>query len=153
TRDAMTSLAERQRPLREQLARSAEMLRRAALEGAMETLRDDAEELAAAQNELADSLSAGQRPEQSGEQGSGLERRTERLTRDMEQLQERLRSEQAEQGATGVARARPHAEASSESMRSAAEQARAAQEQAGEARDRSGQAEQQQSADQRANDA
>lgn len=125
-REAMAKLAEQQRQLREQLARSAEMLRRAALEGAMETLRDEARELAEQQQALADSLQRGS-GEGRARQAAEVERRTERLARDVERLEERLRSERAEQGASEVAQARPHAEASREAMRQAAREAGARQ--------------------------
>jgi hypothetical protein len=55
SRDALRDLAQMQQRLKEQLARSAEMLKRAAHEGAMQTLSDEARELAQKQKALADS--------------------------------------------------------------------------------------------------
>jgi hypothetical protein len=56
---SLEQLARQQQQMREQLARSAEMLKRAALEGSMQTLRDDARDLAKAERELADRLAGG----------------------------------------------------------------------------------------------
>ena len=51
---SMEQLAAQQQQMRQQLEKSAEMLKRAAMEGTMETLRDEARDLAAAQQKLAD---------------------------------------------------------------------------------------------------
>lgn len=70
---SMQQLSEQQKQMREQLEKSAEMLKRAALEGAMQTLRDDARDLAKAQQQLANQLD-GKRPQgepRAGEQRSG----------------------------------------------------------------------------------
>ena len=56
SRDALRDLAQMQQKMREQLERSAEMLKRAAHEGAMQTLGDEAKELAQKERALADSL-------------------------------------------------------------------------------------------------
>ena len=61
SRDAMRDLAQMQQRLKEQLERSAEMLKRAAHEGAMQTLADEAKELAAKERALADSSRRGNR--------------------------------------------------------------------------------------------
>ena len=55
---SMEQLAAQQQQMRDQLEKSAEMLKRAALEGAMGTLRDDAKELAKAEQQLADKMDA-----------------------------------------------------------------------------------------------
>jgi hypothetical protein len=55
SRDALRDLAQMQQRMKEQLERSAEMLKRAAHEGAMQTLGDQAKELAAKERALADS--------------------------------------------------------------------------------------------------
>jgi DNA-binding MurR/RpiR family transcriptional regulator len=47
-----------QQRLREQLEKTGEMLKRAALEGAMETLKDEAKEIADRERKLADSAHA-----------------------------------------------------------------------------------------------
>ncbi len=68
---SLEQLARQQQQMREQLARSAEMLKRAALEGSMQTLRDDARDLAKAERELADRLAgAGKGADKGGEKGS-----------------------------------------------------------------------------------
>ena len=53
---SMEQLAAQQQQMREQLEKSAEMLKRAAMEGNMQTLRDEARDLALAQQQLADKL-------------------------------------------------------------------------------------------------
>ncbi len=53
---ALQDLSDQQRKLREQLEKSVEMLKRAALEGQMSTLKDEARELAKNQRSLVDSL-------------------------------------------------------------------------------------------------
>ena len=55
TRQSLRDLSEQQKRMREQLEKSAEMLKRAALEGQMQTVSDQAKELAKAQQEFADS--------------------------------------------------------------------------------------------------
>ena len=114
-RDAMKDLAEMQRKLREQLEKSAEMLKRAAMEGAMETLKDEAQEIAGKQRQLADS---GGRMSPEGKQGesSRLEDRAERLSRDVDQLRKRLSKEKADAAAQKAASAAKAAEASAEKM-------------------------------------
>ncbi len=67
-RQSLEQLAAQQRQMREQLEKSAEMLKRAALEGAMETLRDEAQDLSAEERKLAESLSKQQAGNKSGEQ-------------------------------------------------------------------------------------
>jgi len=149
TREALGDLAERQRQIREQLERSAEMLRRAAIEGAMETMRDEAQELANEQRELAEALSQRDAGE-SRPRAEEVARRTERLAEDVRKLEERLREQAAEQGAAGVAEARPHADASREAMERAAGQPEAKQEsgQAQEAGRQDQQSQQQSAAEQ-----
>ncbi len=67
---SLEQLARQQQQMREQLARSAEMLKRAALEGSMQTLRDDARDLAKAERELADRLAgAGKGADKGGAKG------------------------------------------------------------------------------------
>ncbi|MEP6779550.1 MAG: DUF4175 family protein, partial [Gemmatimonadaceae bacterium] len=57
---SMEQLAAQQQQMREQLEKSAEMLKRAAMEGNMQTLRDEASDLARAQQQLADKLNGKQ---------------------------------------------------------------------------------------------
>ncbi|MHB1222874.1 MAG: hypothetical protein ACYC2G_02325 [Gemmatimonadaceae bacterium] len=148
TRQALADLAEQQRQLREQLARGAEMLRRAALEGSMETLRDEAVELAKAQQELAQSPTEGsrsqaeRRPEagDSGERQSSastspsarsspptpeeLARRSEQLSEAVKRLQQRLAEQKATTGERRAEEAARHASASAEALRQGMEQGR-----------------------------
>ncbi len=137
TRQALADLAEQQRQLREQLARGAEMLRRAALEGSMETLRDEAVELAKGQQQLAQSSpGAGQsQPERSPQTGQAeqpsqspsaeeLARRSEELAAAVKELQQRLAAQKAASGERRAEEAARHAEASAEAMRQGMEQGR-----------------------------
>src|SRR5690606_28995646 len=55
TRQSLSDLAKQQEQLREGLEKSAEMLRRAALEGSMQILADEARDLAQRQQEFTDS--------------------------------------------------------------------------------------------------
>ena len=125
-RAALKDLAEQQQRLREQLERSAEMLRRAALEGAMQTLRDEAQEIARQERALGDSLARGRSA--SPDEARALERRARELARDVKELAERLAAEQAKGGTEQVKSAETMAEASADAMRQAAERAAAAQE-------------------------
>ena len=119
TRQALADLAEQQRRMREQLERSVEMLRRAALEGAMETLRDEAQDLAKEQQQLGDSLARGAQqratPRDAGT-AEQLAARSEELARDVERLRQRLAEQQAKQGAERAGEAAEHAKASAERL-------------------------------------
>ncbi len=130
---SMEQLAAQQRQMRDQLEKSAEMLKRAALEGAMGTLRDDAKDLAKAEKQLADKLeskkgSAGDKsaggksspeamdPKLLAEQSKALEQEIERLTK-------RLNEAGAKPGASKTKAAQPLANQATESMQRAAKQA------------------------------
>ena len=95
-RQALGDLAQQQQRLREQLERSAEMLKRAALEGAMQTLRDEARELAQRQRELADSLGPRERPGTSGDSARRDESAAEREAREKADAREDADREKAE---------------------------------------------------------
>src|SRR5262249_3539895 len=58
SQQSLKDLQAMQQKLREQLEKSAEMLKRAALEGAMETLKDEAKDIAQKDQALADSANA-----------------------------------------------------------------------------------------------
>jgi hypothetical protein len=124
---ALRDLAEQQRQLREQLERSAEMLKRAALEGSMQTLRDEAKDLAAEERAMADSLLAAmqrQRPD-SGSQGAKakaneMQARSRDLAKDVSKLSERLAQENAETGAKKTSAAGKDVEQSAQAMERAA---------------------------------
>ena len=84
-KQSLAQLAEQQKKLREALEKSAEILKRAALEGALQTLRDEAEELAKAQRALADSAA-----KTAPDQAKRVTDRTDQLTKDIEALRDRL---------------------------------------------------------------
>lgn len=125
-RDALKNLAEMQRRLREQLEKSAEMLKRAALEGAMETLKDEAKEIAEKQRATADSAGRmdAERRQQNATQ---LADRSERLSKDVKRLQDRLAREKADAAAEKAASAERNAASSAQKMRQ--QEARSASEQ------------------------
>jgi hypothetical protein len=114
-RNALKDLAEMQKRLREQLEKSAEMLKRAALEGAMETLKDEAQEIAEKQREAADSGSK-QNAENRQQNANQLADRSERLSKDTKQLQNRLSKEKADAAAQKAGSASDRAEASAQRM-------------------------------------
>lgn len=113
---SLRDLREQQRRLREQLEKSAEMLKRAAMEGSMQTLTDEAKDLANRQRKLADSsdMMPGQRRDQAAKE---LADRTDRLGKQMEKLEERLENAKAATGAAKTQEARDHAESSEQKLR------------------------------------
>jgi hypothetical protein len=125
-RDALKNLAEMQRRLREQLEKSAEMLKRAALEGAMETLKDEAKEIAEKQRAMADSSSR-MNTESKEQRSTQLADRSERLSKDVKQLEARLERDKANAAAQKTASAQQHAASSEQKMRQ--QDARSASEQ------------------------
>lgn len=121
-RDALRDLARMQQQLREQLERSAEMLERAAAEGAMQTLGDQARELAAKERALADSSSpAGSSTQPRAEQAKTLAAQSEQVRTAMSDLQARLEKNRADAGASRAAKAAEHAATSDSAMRRAAQ--------------------------------
>jgi hypothetical protein len=134
-RQSLEQLSQQQRQAREQLERSAEMLKRAALEGAMQTLRDEAKELAEAEQRLADQLGGPQSGPQSGPQrrdgSSGprgaddpqsLADRSRALERDVQRLGQRLEEAGAKPGASRTRAAQPMANEAASAMQRAAQQ-------------------------------
>ena len=121
-RDALRDLARMQQQLREQLERSAEMLERAAAEGAMQTLSDQARELAAKERAFADSASAARNAGQEDKPASAerLAQQSQQLRDAMSELKERLEKNRAEAGASRAAKAAEHAASSDSAMRRAA---------------------------------
>lgn len=103
-RAAMRDLARMQQQLREQLEQSAEMLRRAAHEGAMQTLSDEARALAARERALADSAAAGRTDGM--REAQALAERTKRYGGDVQALAERLARDRAVAASTGTGEAR-----------------------------------------------
>lgn len=121
SRDALRDMAQMQQRMKEQLERSAEILKRAAHEGAMQTLGDEARELAKKERQLADSAGAGT-PEQKSagaREAAKLTERTERLRQEMDNLKSRLSKDRAESGASKTEEAEQHASKSETGMRRA----------------------------------
>ena len=94
-RQSLQQLVEQQKKMREALEKSAEILKRAALEGAMQTLKDEAAELAKAERARGDSAKSQQMPDEARR----LQQRTDQLTKDIEALKERLKQENADPAA------------------------------------------------------
>jgi hypothetical protein len=116
---ALKDLQAMQQRLREQLEKTGEMLKRAAMEGAMETLKDEAKEIAERERKLAESSQF--RPsEEDKSDAKKLADRTDRFSDELKKLQDRLQKEKAEPGAKNTEQARKHADASEQSMRQAA---------------------------------
>jgi hypothetical protein len=119
-REAMRDLAAMQQRLREQLERSAEMLKRAAYEGAMQTLGDEAKDLAKNERQFADSAAKGADPRAQRDDARKLSERSERFKDQVEKLQERLARDRADAAAKNADAARRHAELGEDRMREAA---------------------------------
>jgi hypothetical protein len=115
---SLKDLQAMQQKLREQLEKSAEMLKRAALEGAMETLKDEAKEIADKDRALADSVKSKSNEQQKAE-AKQLADRSQRFNDELKKLQDRLEKENAEAGAKGTEEARKNAKAAEDAMRQA----------------------------------
>ncbi|MFA6130619.1 MAG: hypothetical protein WC731_06545 [Candidatus Omnitrophota bacterium] len=115
TRQSMADLAEQQKKLREALERSAEMLKRAALEGQMKTLREDAASMARKQQQLADSGA------QDPARAKSVAQQTADLAKEIQQLQQRLERERANAASRPADAAASQAQASREAMQRAAQ--------------------------------
>ncbi len=125
SRDALRDLAQMQRRMREQLERSAEMLRRAAHEGAMQTLGDDARELAQRERALAEQDRRDEaKAAADAREATTLADRTQRLRDAMNELAARLEKDKAANGAARTQEASRHTEASEKTLREAASQMR-----------------------------
>ena len=125
-RKAMGDLAQQQQRLREQLEKSVEMLKRAALEGSMSTLTDEAKELAQRQRQIADSLARAKDKEDRAEAqraAKELADKTRDLSEEVKQLQERLQQQKAEAGTERVNEAEKRIQQSAEAMERAAQNA------------------------------
>jgi hypothetical protein len=134
SRDALRDLAQMQQRMKEQLERSAEMLKRAAHEGAMQTLGDQAKELAGKERALADSAGRGNAGDKASDARTAakLAEQTERLRQQMESLKERLAKDRADAGAARTEQAQDHAAKSETGMRRAANEMQTAPQKAGE---------------------
>ncbi len=140
---SLASLAEMQKRLREQLEKSAQMLQRAAFEGAMQTLHDEARDIAGREQALADSAprpaaaAAGRsgslqnaKSAEAGTRDPGRELadRSDRLADAIHQLQQKLADQNAAAGAKHADDAQTMARASEQSMRQRADARSAADE-------------------------
>ncbi len=114
-RQSMADLAEQQKRLREALQKSAEMLKRAALEGQMKTLREDAASMARKQQQVADSGAS------DASRAKSVAQQTADLAKEIQQLQQRLERERANAGARQADAAASQAQASREAMQRAAQ--------------------------------
>ena len=102
SQQSLKDLQAMQQKLREQLEKSAEMLKRAALEGAMQTLKDEAKEIARSRQSarrLRAREIAGRSQKAEAKQ---LADRSQRFEDELKKLQERLEKEKADAGATGT---------------------------------------------------
>lgn len=135
SRDALRDLAQMQQRMKEQLERSAELLKRAAHEGAMQTLGDQAAELAAKQKALAQKAPADSAARRRADATAGAARdasslaeQSARLRDEMAALKDRLAKDRADAGAARTDQATQHAGKSETEMRRAASEARAGDE-------------------------
>jgi hypothetical protein len=129
-RKALSDLADQQRRLREQLDKSVEMLKRAALEGQMSTLKDDAKDLAKRERQLADSMARANDPQErtaAQQDAKELAEKARDLSDEVKQLQQRLQQEKAESGAQRAGEAERKAQESALAMEKAAQQPNAQQ--------------------------
>lgn len=114
TKQSLAALADQQKKMKEALEKSAELLKRAALEGAMQTLKDEATELAKAQRAQADSGRA-----QTPDELKRLDERTQQLTKDLDALQQRLQSAKADTAAKQAATASDEAQKAMQALEDA----------------------------------
>jgi len=116
TRQSMADLAAQQQRMRQTLERSAEMLRRAALEGQMQTVADQARDLAQAQRAMADSARPGSEMRQDAER---MQRESQELARAAQTLSQRLEQAEAKPGAEATARGAQQAQQAAQQMQNA----------------------------------
>ncbi|HTA06239.1 MAG TPA: DUF4175 family protein, partial [Solirubrobacteraceae bacterium] len=118
-RQNLGDLAREQQKLRDQLERTVDVLKRAALEGSMQTLHDEAKDLAHRDSALSQKSQPSQsRPQQgaNAQEAKDLADRSRDLSHAMDSLSKRLSREKAETGAKGVSEAQPHVDASAQDM-------------------------------------
>ena len=127
SRDALRDLAAMQQKMREQLERSAEMLKRAAHEGSMQTLGDEAKELAQKERALADPSrrTDAMKPPPDAKEAMDLAQRAERLRDAMDDLKSRLAKDKADAGASKTDEAGQHAAKSENELRRTANELKA----------------------------
>jgi len=114
---ALKDMRAMQERLREQLEKSAEMLKRAGIEGSMQTLKDEAKDIADKERTLADSSAVGQ---SARDEAKHLADRSQRFSDEVQKLKDRLEKANADAGKAGADEARKRADASEQSMRQAA---------------------------------
>ncbi|MDB4910664.1 MAG: hypothetical protein JWO39_1487, partial [Gemmatimonadetes bacterium] len=117
-RQSMQNLARAQQALKQQLERSAEMLKRAALEGSMQTLRDEAKDLAKQERTTAEKMARADSG--AGKDAAPLSERSHQLANDVQQLAQRLQQEKAESGPKALQQGAQHAQQSADAMKQAA---------------------------------
>lgn len=132
TEQALKDMRAMQERLREQLEKSAEMLKRAGIEGSMQTLKDEAKDIADKERTLADSSAGGQ---SARDEAKHLADRSQRFSDEVQKLKDRLEKANADAGKAGADEARKRADASEQSMRQAA----GAQPQASQSENQNGQ--------------
>lgn len=127
SRDALRDLAAMQQKMREQLERSAEMLKRAAHEGSMQTLGDEAKELAQKERALADPSrrTDAMKSPPDAKEATDLAQRAERLRDAMDNLKSRLAKDKADAGASKTDEAGQHAAKSENELRRTANELKA----------------------------
>jgi len=142
---SLANLAEMQKQLRAQLEKSAQMLQRAAFEGAMQTLHDEARDIAAGEQAMADSAAGRPTPGDSAAAADSLQKfnnpttgtrdrsremadRSDRLAQAIAQLRQKLADNDATAGARHAGDAHTFASASEQSMRQRADATSAASE-------------------------
>ncbi|HWZ58081.1 MAG TPA: hypothetical protein VNW46_03810, partial [Gemmatimonadaceae bacterium] len=111
-RQTLNDLAQQQQRVRDQLERSANVLKRAALEGAMQTLRDEARDLAHRDSAAANAPKGAQNAQ-------ALAAQSRQLSKAVDSLAKRLAKEKAETGAKQVGAATPHVDSSADAMQRA----------------------------------
>jgi hypothetical protein len=114
--DALGKMQPQQQQMQEALQRSTELLKRAALEGSMQALGDEAKEVAQAQRQYADSAATPPRPGTAKE----LAARAEAVRQNARELADRLEKELAPEGRSGVQQAGSEAGESAREMQRAA---------------------------------
>jgi hypothetical protein len=139
SQQSLKDLQAMQDKLREQLEKSAEMLKRAAMEGAMQTLKDEAKEIADRNRSLADSVRGQPPTDEQKAQAKALADRAERFADEAKKLQDRLEKEKADAGASGTKEAKQRADAAEDAMRKAAGQPQPGQNQQAGQRQQAGQ--------------
>jgi hypothetical protein len=142
---SLKELQAMQERLREQLEKSAEMLKRAAMEGAMETLKDEAKEIADKNRALADSVKSQGANDAQKAEAKQLADRSQRFADEAKKLQDRLEKDNAEAGASGTKEAKQRADAAEDALRKAAGQEKAQSGQSAGDKQAAGQKSQQQS--------